>query len=189
MKQSFIITLFILLLAACGGQEATATPVAAYNIVRPAELEPGDTVPVPVSDVILTLTGQINQTNVADTLQFDMESLEKVGLVEYTVEDKQAEGGTVMFQGVLLSDLLAVAGMSQTAITLNMTALNDYSVAIPVNDALDYPLLLATAVNGERMTVARYGPTRIIYPYHAYDLDETIYDPRWIWQLATIDVR
>ena len=38
------------------------------------------------------------------------------------------------------------------------------------------------------MTVAHYGPLRVIYPTTGYDLDPTVYDPRRIWQLSAIDV-
>ena len=48
--------------------------------------------------------------------------------------------------------------------------------------------LLATRLDGEPMSVAHYGPTRIVYPTAGYDLDPTVYDPRWIWQLSSIDV-
>jgi hypothetical protein len=36
--------------------------------------------------------------------------------------------------------------------------------------------------------VERYGPTRVVYPTDGVDLDPTVYDPRWIWQLKTIEV-
>ena len=49
-------------------------------------------------------------------------------------------------------------------------------------------MLLATRLDGEPMEVAHYGPTRIIYPTAGYDLNPTVYDPRWIWQLSSIDV-
>ncbi|MCB0037787.1 MAG: hypothetical protein KDE51_27330, partial [Anaerolineales bacterium] len=72
------------------------------------------------------------------------------------------------------------AQVSESAATLHTIALNDYAVDIPVEDTEMYPVLLATKIDGERMPVERFGPTRIIYPYHAYDLDITIYNPRWI---------
>jgi hypothetical protein len=38
------------------------------------------------------------------------------------------------------------------------------------------------------MSVAHYGPIRVIYPTTGYNLDPTVYDPRRIWQLSTVDV-
>ncbi len=34
----------------------------------------------------------------------------------------------------------------------------------------------------------RYGPTRVVYPTDQFDLDPVVYDPRWIWQLTSIEV-
>lgn len=49
-------------------------------------------------------------------------------------------------------------------------------------------MLLATRVDGARMPVDHYGPVRVIYPTDGTDLDSTVYDPRWIWQLTSIVV-
>jgi hypothetical protein len=176
------------LLAACGGDDTSNAPEdsAAYTVVREATLTPGDTIPAPTGDVVLTITGAISTTNVDDTLAFDMDLLESLELVEYSTSDLQAEGGDATFIGVLLEDVLALAG-AEDATTLTATALNDYSVDIPTED-LEYAVMVATTVNGERMSVERYGPTRIVYPYENTDLDPAIYDPRWIWQLASIAV-
>jgi hypothetical protein len=140
-------------------------------------------VPAPTEEVVLRVTG----TDRAKPVAFDMPTLESLGLVEYSVDDKQAEGRRVTFRGVLLSSLLDVVG-ADDATVLHTMALNDYGVDIPVSDVEDYPVLLATQVDGERMTVERYGPTRVVYPTDSYDLDPTVYDPRWIWQLASIVV-
>jgi len=162
---------------------------APYTEVAAPTLEPGDAVPAPVEDVVLTLSGDIATTNVGDTLQLDLPTLERLGLVEYSVDDQQAEGRVAMFQGTLMSTLLQVAGAGQGATTLRSRALNDYEVDIPIADVERYPVLLATAVDGERMPVDRYGPIRVIYPYESFDIDPVVHDPLWIWQLASIDVR
>jgi len=160
----------------------------AYTVIENAQLNVGDAVPPPSGDVILTITGRISNSNVDDSLQFDMETLDQLGLVEYSVDDQQAEGRVATFQGVLLSKVLEIAGIDEEATSLRTIALNDYAIDIPISDANDYPVMIATSVNGERMTIERYGPTRIIYPYESYEFDVTVYDPRWIWQLSTIVV-
>lgn len=175
-------------LAACGGSDdGTNADAAAYDVVAEASIEPGDEVPAPTGDVVLTLTGNISVTNAGDALELDMETLESLQVIEYETPDLQAEGGVVTFSGVLLSDLLDLAG-AEDPTTLVSTALNDYSVDIPAAD-LEHAVMIATRVNGERMTVERYGPVRVVYPYSTEDLDPAIYDPRWIWQLASIDVQ
>jgi hypothetical protein len=176
------------LLAGCGGGDGSTSSeeTSTYTVVRDARIAPGDTIPAPTGEVVLTLTGAIDTTNADGALEFDMELLESLELVEYTTSDLQAEGGDATFTGVLLEDVLALAGAEEST-TLTATALNDYSVDIPTED-LEHAVMVATSVNGERMTVERYGPTRIVYPYASGELDPATYDPRWIWQLATIDV-
>lgn len=180
-----------LAVAACGGDNGgnDAAGDTGYETVTTAAIRPGDDVPAPTGDVVLTITGDITTTNVDDTLQFDLATLEQLGLVTYSVDDLQAEARRVTFTGVLVRTLLDVAGAAADATELHASALNDYTITIPRSDIDDYPVLLATMADGARMPVERYGPTRIVYPYDDFDLDSTVYDPRWIWQLATIDVQ
>ncbi len=195
--KSLRVLFFILIavaVAACGGnaeppKDATPQYDQVYKRVTDATIKPGDAVPAPTGDVILTFTGSVGTTNVGDTLQFDMETLEKLGLVEYATNDHQAEGKVVTFQGVLLKDLLAVAKIPEGTTNLHMIALNDYAVDFPVSEVGLYPVVLATKVDGERMSVEHYGPTRIVYPADHYKLDPAQNDPLWIWQLATIEVK
>jgi len=183
----FVLFVVGLIIAGCA-QSSTNDDVEAYHVLDDAQINVGDTVPSPSGDVILTITGRIHNKNVGDNLQFDMETLEQLGLIEYSVDDQQAEGRVVTFQGVLLSKVLEVAGIDEEATSLKTIALNDYAIDIPLSDATDYPVMIATSVDGERMTIERYGPTRIIYPYESYEFDVITYDPRWIWQLSTIIV-
>lgn len=177
----------VLALAACSGSASgtSATAPPPYTVVTPATIRPGDAVPRPSGHTVLTLRG-VPTTNVGRTLQFDLATLDRLGTVEYTVFDRQAEGHDVSFSGPLVRTLLAVAGV--TSGTLHCLALNDYAVDVPVSDATRYPLLLATRADGQRMSVAHYGPTRLIYPTRGNHLDKAVYDPRWIWQLSEIQV-
>jgi hypothetical protein len=174
-------------LTACSGSQSSGAPArtAAYTTVSTATIEPGDPVPAPTGKVVLTLRGVPN-TNVGRTLQFDLATLDRLGTVSYSVFDRQAEGRDVRFSGPLLSTLLDVAGARGT--TLHCLALNDYNVDVPTSDATRYPVLVATRADGKRMTVAHYGPVRIIYPTKGARLSKAVYDPRWIWQLYEIHV-
>lgn len=157
-----------------------------FEVVAPATIRPGDPIARPTGKVVLTIKGG-DVTNVGNTLQLDLATLEQLGTVGYTVYDRQAEGRDVAFSGPLLRTLLDVAGAHGSV--LHTVALNDYAVDIPAGDADELPVLLATRADGRPMSVARYGPTRIVYPTAGYDLDATVYDPRWIWQLASIQAR
>jgi hypothetical protein len=174
-------------LTACGDSEESAAPKPTWTEVTRATIEPGDEVPAPTGKVVLTIKGT-PVTNVGDELRLDKDLLEEMGVAKYTVFDRQAEGRDVSFSGPLLRDVLDVAGVSHTA-TLHAIALNDYDVDVPAGDAWEFPVLLATEADGKPMSVEHYGPTRFIYPTEGYDLDRTTYDPRWIWQLKTIEVQ
>lgn len=177
------------ILAGCGGSQPSASADAkprAWVRVTEAEIRPGDEVPAPSGRVVLRITGGTVH-NAGRRLDLDLATLDRLGTVEYTVFDRQAEGRNVTFSGPLLRTVLAVAGAEGR--TLHTVALNDYAVDIPARDATTFPVLLATRADGKRMSVQHYGPTRVIYPTKGFQLDKTVYDPRWIWQLTAIDVR
>lgn len=187
-----------LLASGCGGEPDDATArssdpkttvedgAGAPAVATQATLTPGMDVPPPSGKVVLTVRGA-PVTNVGDDLRLDRAQLESMGTTELTVDDSEATGRTATFSGPLLRTVLAVAGV-EDATTLHTLALNDYAVDVPVTDATDLPLLLATRMDGRPMSVANYGPTRFVYPTEGYDLPRSIYAPRWVWQLETIVV-
>lgn len=140
----------------------------------------------PAGDVILTVSGDIAQTNVGDTLQFDYDML-------HALDNTKIETSTIWtdgvreFQGVALHLLADVLGT--TSGSLRATAINDYSVQIPVTDATRGGPILAYAMDGKPMSVRDKGPLWIIYPYDTASefRSEVIYS-RSIWQLDRIDV-
>ena len=175
------------------GEPMTATDAPIYQTVSAATLLPGDDIPAPSEDRILTVTGTIgtlnDETQSQPTVNFDMATLESIGLVEYDVTDIVEEEGDVTFQGVLLSDLLAAVGTFDTAQEVFITALDGYAIVIPMSDIESYPVLLATQINGERMDVERRGPTRIVYPRDDFDFDPETNPNFWIWNVDVIEVR
>lgn len=151
-----------------------------------ATLRPGMPVPAPAGRVALRISGG-SVTNVGDELRLDVDQLEAIGMVEMTVEDIEATGRTTTFSGPLVRDVLALAGL-QGATTMHVVSRSSYAVDVPVSDARDLPLLLATRADGRRMRPADYGPTRLVYPTEGYDLPRSTYAPRWAWQLEEIVV-
>jgi hypothetical protein len=88
---------------------------------------------------------------------------------------------------VALADAMAAAPGATEAV---MVALNDYEVAIPLSDFLDYDVVLATAMNGKPLTRRDKGPIWVMYPIDDHnELRQSIYDNRLIWQLKTIVLR
>lgn len=175
-------------LVACGSPAANEAETVGYTIVQEAAADISSPPPSPSTSPILTIAGQINNPNQGDELVLDRDTLESLDLVEMTVFDEQAEGDTHTFQGVLLADVLQWAAISPDATQLFITALDGYRVNIPLVDVENYPILLATRVDNEHLTLDRFGPTRIVYPYHAFEMDWVVYNPRWIWNIEHITV-
>lgn len=176
-----------LLLAGCS--VASVNPESTYETISNPTLMVGDPLPAPSEEVILTVTGAIDNKNTIDAATFDISTLEKLGLVQYKVSDPWLNAENT-YTGVLVSDFLKFVGAARSASTLTLTALDDYQVDIAIADLQKWPVLLATQVNGEYITIDNNGPTRIIFPYDTYpDIDPVAYKDLWIWNIKGIEVR
>ena len=180
-----VVALLLLIAVACS---AAPDPESIYTRITEGVLSGGDPIPAPTDDVIVTVTGKIGAINSGDSIQMDLPTIESVGLVDYTVEDP-FEGAEVTFRGVLMRDLIELWQVDETATTLEMVALNDYVVDVPIADLREYPVVFALQEDGEYMPVARRGPAMLVYPYNHYDLDPSVYNDFWIWQIASVNVR
>ena len=184
LKRCFPLLLLGLLLVACQN-EATS----AYEVISEGQIRAGDTVPTPTDEVILTVSGDIATHNVAETLQFDMATLESLPLAQYTVHDPWLNED-ITYKGILLSDFVTVLAVGDGATALHITALDNYEVDISLADIETWPILLATQSNGDYMTVENGGPVRVAFPYHAYEeIDPVTHDDLWIWNIVTIEVQ
>jgi hypothetical protein len=116
----------------------------------------------PRDRVVLTVTGAIAITNAPARADFDLESLERLGLVRLTTWTPWTEG-EIEFEGVWARRLMqAVRAKGREVDAL---ALNDYEQTIPLEDFDKYDVLLATRVNGRLMRVRDKGPIWIVYPW------------------------
>lgn len=96
--------------------------------------------------------------------------------------------GANEFSGPLLRDVLKAAGAGDTTSgSLRCTALNDYRVEIPQDDAHRFDVVVAHLFNGKPMSVRDKGPLFVIYPFDEQpQLRTTTYFSRCIWQLKAI---
>ncbi len=137
-------------------------------------------------DVVLTVSGAIANTNAGETAEFDRAMLEAIGTVTFETETMWTEG-VQTFTGVELSDLLSVLGVNGSQ--LRATAVNDYAVDIPTDDAVEGGPIVAFLRNGERMSLRDKGPLWIVYPYDSSPEYRTeVIFSRSIWQLDRIEV-
>jgi hypothetical protein len=94
------------------------------------------------------------------------------------------------FTGPLLRDVLSAAGVPATAKGMaRFTALNDYRVEIPLEDAREHDVIVARLLDGAPMTVRQKGPLFVMYPFDEKPaLRTTVYFSRCIWQLKSIEL-
>ncbi len=142
--------------------------------------------PTPKERVVLTVSGQIGIRNQGVHAVFDLPMIEALPQHRFTTQTPWDEQ-PVTFSGPRLRDVL-VAVRAQGR-QLRATALNDYRVVIPIEDAQRFDVVIATRKNGELMAVRDKGPLFIVYPF---DSDPALKDKRYyersIWQLKAIEV-
>ena len=159
-----------------------------YTVVDKATLHPGDAIPQPAGDPLLTVWGKIGVTNGDGVVQMDRATIERVGVVEYSVKDPFS-GSTIRYSGVLMRDLLALLQVPKDAQTVYITALNDYAIDIPISDFYEYPVLFALQADGSYMEPADQGPAMLVYPVDQYEFELTQVKRNWIWQIKSIELK
>ncbi|GLU28136.1 MULTISPECIES: oxidoreductase [Brucella/Ochrobactrum group] len=140
----------------------------------------------PTGKPILVISGNIANTNVGDTAQFDREMLEAIGLQSVETTNPWYDG-RVKFDGVSMDRLMTLVGAKGTKVTA--VALNDYVSTLPMEDFKTFNVILALKRDGNYMPVRDKGPLFIIYPYESDPkLQSQTYYTRSAWQVAKLIV-
>ncbi|APZ52180.1 molybdopterin-dependent oxidoreductase [Salipiger abyssi] len=145
-----------------------------------------ETLPMPTGPVILTISGEIENTNGDGTAAFDLDMLRALGESEIVTETIWTPA-THTFTGVRLKTLLDHVGAEGDEITA--MAINDYGVTIPVEDATETGPIVAYEMDGAQMSRRDKGPLWVIYPFSSSSdyRTEVIYS-RSIWQLDRMTI-
>lgn len=156
-------------LAACG-----AAPSFSLALDRPA------------STPILIVRGKVGETNRPGEAAFDRDMLARLPQGVTKTETPWYPTKT-RFEGPLAAELLK--SVDCRGETLKVTALNGYAVDIPADDFRRWPVILATHVNGNPISVREKGPLFVIYPFDREpSLYNEIYFGRSIWQIQSIEI-
>ncbi|PYF12778.1 hypothetical protein C8J30_101159 [Rhodobacter viridis] len=141
----------------------------------------------PTGTVMLTVTGKIGVTNAEGAAKFDATMLAALPRTNFETSTIWTEG-VQAFSGIELRALLDRLGVTDG--TLKITAINDYSVQIPVSDIAAGGALLADHRDGKLMTVRDKGPLWLVYPYDSASefRNEVVYS-RSVWQVDRIEVQ
>lgn len=142
--------------------------------------------PKPEGKSILTISGNIANTNVGAISEFDLAMLENMGL--QTIETSSPwYDKRVRYEGVSLEKLMNLVGAKGTKVTA--VALNDYVTTIPLEDFKKFNVILAMKRDGNYMSIRDKGPLFVIYPYDSIaELQSQIYYTRSAWQVAKLIV-
>lgn len=136
---------------------------------------------------MLQIGGAIHAPDGARFIELDSAALRALPQQTVTTHTPWHDG-VVTFSGPRLWDLLEP--LKPAGKTLHLTALNDYSVDIPLSDLQRYQPVLAWQLNGKALSVRNKGPLFLIYPFDTYpELHNPLYYGRAIWQIKMITVK
>jgi hypothetical protein len=142
--------------------------------------------PMPEGEVILRINGAITQTNMPEIAAFDMAMLDALEQRQ-TITETPWYDGPQDFTGPTLATLLSLVGA--TGQNLRIVAINDYAVTMPVSDTQASPVILASRLAGQPLSVREKGPLFVIYPFSEMPhlKNETMFS-RSVWQVISIEV-
>ena len=139
------------------------------------------------ADTLLTISGQSALGDGTKPLTLTRDQLLSLKASSFETSTIWTDG-VHRFDGVSLHTLASLLDLSSDT-TLRATAINNYSVEIPLSDATPDGPIIAYAMDGADMSVRDKGPLWIVYPYdsRASYRAELIY-ARSIWQIDRIDI-
>jgi hypothetical protein len=163
---------------------------AAFTIAAaglPVGARAGEALAPPRGEVVLTVSGAIESTNAPGYADFDITSLEHLGLSRLTTWTPWTKG-EIEFEGVLARRLMEAVGAAGTEV--GAFALNEYQQTIPISDFASYDVLLAFRMNGRSMRLRDKGPIWIVYPWSDHpELDDFVTRAKSVWQLNALHVQ
>lgn len=169
MEKSIFVRGLLALALACGLHHASA-----------------QTLPAPKGAVVLTVSGKVGNTNQAGQALLDMAMIEALPQQSFSTQTPWHKS-PIVFSGPLLRDVFKLLKVDGD--TIRATALNDYQVRIPMEDARRFDMVLAWRMNGEPMPVRTHGPLFIVYPFDSSpQLRSVRYYERSIWQLKALEI-
>tara|TARA_R110002110_G_scaffold56163_12_gene159888 strand:- start:1844 stop:2398 length:555 start_codon:yes stop_codon:yes gene_type:complete len=156
-------------------------------LLLPTNAAISEQLPKPAGEIVLTVTGQIENTNRDGAADFDMAMLEALNATEINTKTHWTKGASV-YRGVKLKTLLSHLGAEGK--TLNATALNDYRVAVPIAPMINADAIIAYRQDGDYMRVRKYGPLWIVVPAEKNQPVDGTYrlNAFLVWQLRKLEV-
>jgi hypothetical protein len=93
------------------------------------------------------------------------------------------------WSGVSLKYLAQNLGAKEDSI-IEIVALNDYIISIPMKSITSYNPILASRFNGKTISVRNKGPLILIYPFDKYkEINTPLYQDYTIWMIHEIRIK
>jgi len=134
-------------------------------------------------ETMLTLVNSITGTEMTLT------EAEVMALPQASINtENEFVDGMTRFEGPLGRDLLDLVGGGGSSVVL--TAVNDYSVEIPVEDFTKYDVVFALTGDGVAFSRRDKGPIWVVYPMSDFaELRDPVFNARLIWQLVKVEIK
>lgn len=124
----------------------------------------------------------------AATKEFSRAELKELAQTSYRTSTEFTDGAPE-FSGPLARDVIDAVGVGEATVAV-VTAANDYSIEIPIEELLKYDVILATSVDGKRLSLRDKGPIWIMYPLDQHkELQDPMFNGRLIWQTVRIELK
>jgi len=138
----------------------------------------------PTGEVLLTVKGNIEVSNVGDEYQFDLDMLKKEGK-DVQTNDPWLES-EFTYTGLPLSQLVKMVKPGDGTTTLKFVAPDDYTVEVKIADCKGTDILLAYTADGADLLPDLGGPLKLVFADSLSD----IYPPEsWGWMIVKVTVQ
>jgi hypothetical protein len=137
----------------------------------------------------LDVSGKIGRTTNTTHTIYHFNEAQLLSLTTHSISTTTPWTKKSIFTGPSLADILKITGAHGKTIELH--ALDDYTVAIPASDADRYDVILAYSMNGKRLQISDFGPLFLIYPRDQYPdkLSTAGTAAKSVWQVKALVIK
>lgn len=122
------------------------------------------------------------------TVEVTDDDLKQIGEITFTTPLVGSKDGDHQVTGPRFRDVLDHFKLQGTI--ADVSAIDNYRIDVPVEDARNYDVILATQIDGQKLRVRDRGPVWVIYPLKDNpELATPIFEARSAWQVATIRMK
>lgn len=140
-----------------------------------------------MSAALLTVIGK-DAGGAPAVREFSREDLRQMPQISFSTSTEFTDG-VPEFAGPLAREVIDAVGVGDATVAV-MTAANDYAVEVPIDELRRYDVILATTMDGKRLSRRDKGPIWVMYPLDRHEeLQDPVYNGRLIWQMVKIELK